>query len=310
MVERRTPNPIKKRKIGDDDRTMSRAATIPLSDSESDSDFVIEQGRKKPGNIKVLLANTYSEEIDPTGWWISEKLDGVRAYWNGSHFCSRNGNIFDAPKFFKDGLPKTVSLDGELWVDRKSFKRSIQICKRMKKSNLYDAEAWREIKYVVFDCPSIQKPFEERMTYLKKLCRKLKRPEIICHTQEICRDKTHMEKELERVEELNGEGVMLREPGSMYENKRSDTLLKVKTFHDAEAVVYKIKRGEGRLQGMMGALYVKDSDGIEFKIGTGFSDSDRRKWWKSGTKVTYKYQEKMESGKPRFPIFLRKHPGV
>ena len=248
--------------------------------------------------------------MDPTGWWLSEKLDGVRCYWNGANFYSRNGNVFDAPKFFKAGLPKTVSLDGELWVDRKAFKRAIQICKRTKGSNLYEAEAWKEIKFMIFDCPSIQKPFEERMAYLKKLCRKLKRDDIVFHDHEICRNKKHMESELERVEQMDGEGVMLRQPQSMYENKRSDTLLKVKTFHDAEAVVIDRNKGTGRLSAVMGALVVRDSDGIEFKIGSGFSDADRRRPPKIGSTVTYKYQEKTESGKPRFPIFMRVHPGV
>jgi DNA ligase-1 len=80
---------------------------------------------------QVLLAETWSEDINPTGWWMSEKLDGVRcvnkteyfsfqrlfdyrAYWNGSNFYSRQGNLFHAPDFFKAKLPKTP-LDGEIW---------------------------------------------------------------------------------------------------------------------------------------------------------------------------------------------------
>ena len=119
-----------------------------------------------------------------------------------------------------------------------------------------------------------------------------------------------MENELARVEAMGGEGVMLREPGSMYENRRSDTLLKVKTFYDAEAVVIGRNKGTGRNSDVMGALVVRDSDGIEFKIGGGFNDAQRRCPPKIGSTVTYKYQEKTPSGKPRFPIFLRVHPGV
>ena len=79
----------------------------------------------------VLLAETYEKvpAFDPSGWWISEKLDGVRAYWNGQNFYSRNGLLFDAPAWFKVGLPKDTHLDGELWCGREQFERCVGIIK-------------------------------------------------------------------------------------------------------------------------------------------------------------------------------------
>ena len=118
-----------------------------------------------------------------------------------------------------------------------------------------------------------------------------------------------MQEELERVEKLGGEGIMLRQTGSFYEHKRSNTLLKVKTFVDAEATVIGHKNGTGRCHGMMGALLVRGDNDIEFKIGSGFNDQQRMNPPKKGARVTYKYQELSNSGKPRFPIFLRIHPG-
>ncbi len=103
---------------------------------------------------------------------------------------------------------------------------------------------------------------------------------------------------------------MLRDPNSMYENRRSSSLLKVKTFHDDEAVVLGYKEGTGRCYGMVGALKVRNTHGVEFEVGSGLTDELRRKPPKKGSKITYKYQEfNKDSGKPRFPTFLRKHDG-
>ena len=85
-------------------------------------------------------------------------------------------------------------------------------------------------------------------------------------------------------------------------------LLKVKTFHDAEAYVTGFENGTGRNNGRVGALYCTDIDGITFKVGTGLKDYMRDKPPAIGTRITYKYQEKTRDGKPRFPVFLRERP--
>jgi DNA ligase-1 len=66
----------------------------------------------------VLLAERWDGVEDPVGWWMSEKLDGVRAYWDGNALTSRLGNPFQVPEWFLAGLPSTP-LDGELWADRR-----------------------------------------------------------------------------------------------------------------------------------------------------------------------------------------------
>jgi len=107
-----------------------------------------------------------------------------------------------------------------------------------------------------------------------------------------------------------GEGVMLKDPNSEYERKRSFSLLKVKRFEDAEAEVIGHARGEGRCYTMCGALMMREKDGTEFKIGSGLSDAMRRKPPKKGSIVTFKFQGRSNAGKPRFPIFMRLHPGM
>lgn len=279
-------------------------------DIKIDPNFKAEQGKSKPpSNIEVLLAQTWDESVDPTGWWMSEKLDGVRCYWNGSKFLSRNGNPFFAPKFFIEKLPKTVSLDGELWMGRKMFQKCVGIIKRQDEKK-YDMNEWGKIIYVVFDAPSLNATFENRLHYIYNLAEKLQSPYMRAHEHRKCTGMQDLIDELDRVEELGGEGIMLRQVGSFYEHRRSNSLLKVKTFLDAEATVIAHKKGTGRCADMMGALFVRADNGIEFKIGSGFNDVQRRNPPKIGARVTYKYQELSNSGKPRFPIFLRVHPGV
>ena len=107
-----------------------------------------------------------------------------------------------------------------------------------------------------------------------------------------------------------GEGVMIKDPKSAYEGSRSYSLLKVKRFEDAEAKVIGHNKGTGRCLDMCGAIVVREKDGTEFKIGSGFSDAQRRKPPKKGSVVTFKFQGRSTAGTPRFPIFMRVHPGM
>lgn len=61
-----------------------------------------------------MTATEWEESKDPTGWYMTEKYDGMRLYWNGSHFITRHGEIVTVPEFITQDLP-SFSLDGELW---------------------------------------------------------------------------------------------------------------------------------------------------------------------------------------------------
>jgi DNA ligase 1 len=125
------------------------------------------------------------------------------------------------------------------------------------------------------------------------------------HPHGRCRGLAHLREELARVEALGGEGLMLRQPGSAYETGRSFTLLKIKSFHDAEAVVLAHQSGKGRHKGRLGALAVRLPDGTEFSVGTGFSDAERAAPPPLGSTITFRYQELSDGGVPRFPSFVR-----
>ncbi|CAN5604585.1 hypothetical protein BH09MYX1_BH09MYX1_24750 [soil metagenome] len=246
----------------------------------------------------ILLAHRWENDIALAGWWMSEKLDGVRAYWDGTQFLSRLGNKFHAPAWFTDGLPNHP-LDGELWGGRKLFQRTVGIVKRQDPSAL-----WKELSFLVFDAPAHPGPFEDRIAHLAATLGEGKHPYARVHAHEPCRDEAHLRAELARVEALGGEGLMLRQPKSSYEVGRSSTLLKVKTFHDAEARVVAHVAGAGRHKGRLGALTVELGDGTKFNVGTGFSDAEREAPPGIGTLITFRYQELSTGGVPRFPSYV------
>lgn len=246
----------------------------------------------------LLLAESWDNAADLSDWWMSEKLDGVRAYWDGKQFLSRQGNIYHAPDWFVDGLP-SVPLDGELWIGRKKFQRTVSIVRRQDMNDL-----WNEVRFLVFDAPAATGGFEDRLAFLKDALAKGAAKFVHQHPHERCKSLEALRTELTRIESLGGEGLMLRQPGSKYVAGRSATLLKVKTFHDAEAVVVGHQAGAGRHKGRLGALLVRLPDGTDFAIGTGFSDRERENPPAVGATVTFRYQELSDAGVPRFPSWV------
>jgi len=245
----------------------------------------------------LLLAETWDGVTDPTGWLLSEKLDGVRAYFDGKQFISRQGNLYHAPDWFVAGLPN-VPLDGELWLGRKAFQRTVSIVRRQDQS-----DHWKQSRFVVFDSPKLERGFEDRLAFVKECL--AHGPEYAqAHEHLKCHGVDHLRQELARLEGLGAEGVMLRRPGSRYESGRSSTLLKVKNFHDSEARVIDHQEGAGRHKGRLGALLVELADGKRFAVGTGLSDAERENPPAIGSVITFRYQELSDGGVPRFPSFV------
>jgi DNA ligase-1 len=291
-IERRTCKHIRafRGEAAEAARLGAAALTTPASRKKADT---------PKDTPPLLLAEKWEEtDIDLAGWWMSEKLDGVRAYWNGQVFISRLGNPFHAPDWFVAGLPPDP-LDGELWIARKSFSRTSGIVRRQDKTDL-----WREVKYLVFDAPAVTGPFEERLAFVRDFLGRNRPPFAAAHAHERCRDLAHLKGELARVEGLGGEGLMMRQPGSRYEIGRSYTLLKVKNFQEAEARVLEHLPGAGRHKGRLGALGVELPDGTRFSVGTGFSDAEREAPPPVGSVITFRYQELSEGGVPRFPSYV------
>ncbi|MFZ2267663.1 MAG: DNA ligase [Azonexus sp.] len=298
-IERRTCKHI--RKLRGDAAEAERIGNLPerpvkpAKASEAGDLASTEIADKAP---PLLLAHSWDNESDLTDWWMSEKLDGVRAYWDGQQFFSRQGNVYHAPDWFIAKLPP-IPLDGELWLDRKSFQRTVSIVRRQDKSDL-----WQEISYVVFDAPAVPGPFESRLAALAECLQGLPAPVRLLE-QSRCQGHEHLRETLREIEAIGGEGLMLRQPGSLYEAGRSTTLYKVKSFHDAEATVIEHLPGTGRHKGRLGALLVALPDGTQFSVGTGFSDAQRENPPLPGSLITFRYQELTDRGVPRFPSFVR-----
>ena len=260
--------------------------------------------QEKPAGPPLLLAHSWENDVDLTDWWMSEKLDGVRAYWDGKKFLSRQGNEFHAPDWFRAGLPETP-LDGELWLDRKAFQQTVSIVRRQDKS-----DHWKKIRYVVFDAPALKEPFESRLEFVAECVKTISSPYVSRLDHARCRNVNHLREELAWIEQLGGEGLMLRQPASLYESGRSITLLKVKSFHDEDAVIVDYVPGKGRHKGRLGALVVQLPNGTTFSVGTGLTDKQRENPPGLGSTITFRYQELSDGGVPRFPSFIRQRDDV
>ncbi len=248
----------------------------------------------------LLLANVYSDSVIVRDYWISEKLDGVRAYWTGTRLLSRRGNVIHAPTWFSAGFPDTP-LDGELWMGRGTFAELSGIVRRKTPKHA----AWRRIRFMVFDLPASDKIFDTRLRILQTLFSDIKTPYLQLIKQYKVADRRQLTAQLERVIRKNGEGLMLHKGNSRYRAGRTDDLLKLKRYHDAEAVVIAHLPGKGKYKGMLGALLVKTPEQLEFKIGTGFSDAERAEPPPVGSTITYQYLGKSQNGIPRFASFIR-----
>ena len=281
------------RKLRGDEAEQARIGSVPPPRPEAGG----EGGEAKAGP-PLLLAESWDNAQDLVGWWMSEKLDGVRAYWDGRRLISRLGNTFHAPDWFLEGFPESP-LDGELWIGRKQFQRTVGIVRRQDRS-----DHWKEVAYVAFDAPAFDGPFEARIAAVQDHAGRGLAPYLRAHEQSLCEGVPHLRAELARVEALGGEGLMLRRPASIYEVGRSVTLLKIKSFLDAEARVLQHLPGSGRHKGRLGALFVELADGTKFSVGTGFSDAERESPPAIGALITFRYQELSDGGVPRFPSYL------
>lgn len=273
----------------------------------------------KKDKFELLKLSEYKGQ-NVGGWLASEKLDGVRAYWDGRNLRSRNGKILAAPEAWSAHFPP-FALDGELYTARGEFEKIQSIVM----DKMPSATAWSEVKFYVFDVPEAGGGLLERLSELEKFI--AKNPQAGQNLKIIkqikVKDNVEFEAFAKQIVANGGEGAVVREPSTPYERKRSKNALKYKKFKDAECEVTAINAGTGKYAGLMGSVTCKalsaavsNSDeqndellqpasGVKFKIGSGFSDRDRANPPKIGSIITYKYQNLTAKGVPRFPVFLR-----
>ncbi len=243
----------------------------------------------------LLLAQEYLQQ-DVRGWAMSEKLDGVRAFWNGKQLLSRNGYAFTpSPGFTRDFPP--FALDGELYSSRAQFERISAVVRSSKGD-------WSTLKLHVFDVPHAQGNLYQRLAVLQEWLKAHPQANIVCIAQHEVRNFAQVQAFLRQIEAGGGEGVMLRDPNAGYAAGRSNQLLKLKSHQDAECTVTAHHAGKGKYTGKLGAFTCRNEYG-EFRIGSGLSDADRGNPPPVGTVITYRYRGFTAKGLPRFPTYVR-----
>ena len=251
----------------------------------------------------IPLAQDAPDGLQPAGYLVSEKYDGVRAVWDGRQLRFRSGLPVPAPASFLQRLPP-VPLDGELWLGRGQFEA---LSGRVRRLAAADAD-WQDLRYMVFDLPRGDGGFAERSAQLQALVRRQGWSALVAVDQLVLPDRAALLQRLDAVLQAGGEGLMLRRADAAYAGGRSAAMLKLKPWQDAEAVVLAHSPGQGRHAGRMGALQVRSDSGQVFHIGTGFSDAQRDDPPAPGQRISFAYRGLTEAGVPRFASFLRVRP--
>lgn len=253
----------------------------------------------------LMLAEVYSPGMSLADYWVSEKFDGVRGYWDGKQLWTRGGERVATPAWFTAALP-AVPMDGELWAGRGRFEHAVSTVRSQTPNDV----AWRQMRFMVFDLPAAPGDFTTRLAALRKLLPITEAPWIVPVPQ--LRATTHEDLQalLDKTVRMGGEGLMLHRGGSLYRAERNTDLVKVKPYDDAEARVISYVPGRGKHGGRMGAMWVETPDGKRFKLGSGFSDAEREKPPPIGSWVSYRYNGTNPSGLPRFARFMRERPDL
>lgn len=253
----------------------------------------------------LLLANVYRPGMPLADYWVSEKYDGVRGYWDGRTLRTRGGETVTAPTWFTAGWPDTP-MDGELWAGRGHFSQA----QSTTRTQLPDDTAWRSIRFMVFDLPQHGGSFDERLPALNHVVQRIDQPWVQAVPQKRVANDAALHALLQRTARAGGEGLMLHRGSSLYRSGRSDDLIKVKTHEDTEARVVSHLPGKGKHAGRMGALMVEMPSGQRFKLGAGFSDAQRIDPPPVGSWVTYRFRGTHDGGLPRFASFVRIRPDL
>lgn len=248
----------------------------------------------------LMLAKNWPAGFDPMGFLVSEKLDGVRAFWDGHVLRSRSGRRIAAPDWFTNALPN-MALDGELWLGRGQFNRLSGIVRH---DVPVDTE-WREVRYMIFDLPGQPGRFGERAARIVSLVNAEAVPWLHAIEQLRIPDRDALQTQLLQIVNEGGEGLMLHRADAEWRAGRSDALRKLKPLSDEDARVVAYLPGKGRHTGRLGALLVELPNGQRFALGTGLTDAQRDSPPPLGAWVTYHYRDRTPTGLPRFASFLR-----
>ena len=258
------------------------------------------QAAGKPALSALWLAQKYTGGVNVSQYWVSEKYDGVRGYWDGQALWTRQGEPIAAPAWFTAGWPNTA-VEGELWAGRGQFSRAQSTTR---KTIPVDAE-WRTLRFMLFDAPGASGTFDNRLVVITQFAQAVHQPWVQAAPQWKESDEASLLQRMQRIVKEGGEGLVLHKANAPYRSGRGDDVLKLKPQDDAEAQVIGYVPGKGKYTGQTGALLVRTVDGHQFKLGSGLKDVDRLNPPAIGSWVTYRYRGLHDSGLPRFASFWR-----
>lgn len=254
--------------------------------------------RAQPG--LMLLTPYTNQEVD--GWLVSEKLDGVRAYWDGKQLLSRQGNKFAAPDWFIQYFPP-FALDGELWMARGQFEQTLSIVRQQTPH-----DGWQQMRYQVFDVPNQDGGLVARLSVLQNYLVQHRVDQIQIIKQYPLQPTQSIMDTLNVMVAQGAEGLVLREPNVAYQSGRTPYALKVKPKYDAECIVTGYSEGQGKYVGLVGALICVNEQQQTLNLGSGLTDAQRADPPKIGTRVSYQFSGYTQSGLPRHAVFWRVRP--
>jgi DNA ligase-1 len=253
----------------------------------------------------LWLANSYLGNENLTDYWVSEKYDGIRGFWDGNQLVSRSGKSLNPPTWFVQAWP-TQALEGELWTGRGQFEQAASVVQQKQASD----DAWRAMHFMVFDAPTPRKTFTERMGLYQSVVKQVSKPWVQAVDQKHIESHAALKTLLHQTVQAGGEGLVLHRGGSLYQSGRNSDVLKAKLALDAEAKVVGHELGQGKHAQRTGALWVETPQGLRFKLGTGLTDAQRENPPAVGQWVTYRYRGLTDKGVPRFASFERIRPAI
>lgn len=168
--------------------------------------------------------STYSG-ADLTGWLVSEKLDGVRALWDGVQLTTQTGHPIAAPAWFTAGLP-AMRLDGEIYAGPGTLPRVQGLARRVAPGD------WSGVELHLFDAPGVAGGFAARLQALQWLAGTLPAHAYIV-PHEVCPDRDWLAARFANVVASGGEGLVARHPSGEYRaGARSQWVAKIKQHPD------------------------------------------------------------------------------
>ena len=253
----------------------------------------------------LWLANPYQGNETLTDYWVSEKYDGIRGYWDGHQLVSRSGKALNPPSWFVQGWPNSP-FEGELWTGLGQFEQAASVIQQKQASD----NAWRAMRFMVFDTPTPNQPFTERIALYQGMVKQIGQPWVQAVPQNPTPSHAALKTLLQKTVQAGGEGLVLHRGSSLYQRGRNGDVLKVKQHEDAEAKVIGHELGQGEHTQRTGALWVETPQGLRFKLGTGLTDAQRENPPAVGQWVTYRYRGLTDKGVPRFASFVRIRPAI